>query len=197
MRGIRLALATLTMGACVPSDAGDLSGTLQFESIESTAHWSWETDLAGVDLTLQATGDLNGDDARDLVLVSSGTVLVFLATQKLAALVPPKGKNLIRFHGVLAPGSRLRALLVPGQRRRERGTATKLIPRTRIPWADLLKRVFSIEILRCVRCGGWREVIGVVNDPLAARKILEHLGLDAEDYEPLPARAPPQLDLAL
>ena len=48
-----------------------------------------------------------------------------------------------------------------------------------------------------MRCGGWREVIGVVNDPLAARKILEHLGLDAESYEPLPARAPPQLDLAL
>ena len=87
--------------------------------------------------------------------------------------------------------------LVPGQRRRERGAATKLIPRTRIPWADLLKRVFSIEILRCVRCGGWREVMGGVKDPLAARKILEHLGMDTEAYEPLPARAPPQLDLAL
>ena len=60
-----------------------------------------------------------------------------------------------------------------------------------------MKRVFKIEILRCGRCGGWREVIGVVNDPLAARKILEHLGLDAEGYEPLPARAPPQLDMAL
>ncbi len=117
--------------------------------------------------------------------------------EKLAALVPPKGRNLIRYHGILAPGSHVRALVVPGQRRRERGAATKLIPRTRIPWADLLKRVFSIEILRCVGCGGWREVIGVVKDPLVARKILEHLGLDTEDYEPLPARAPPQLDLAL
>ena len=99
--------------------------------------------------------------------------------------------------GVLAPGSRLRALVVPGNRRRDRGAATKLIPRTRIPWADLLKRVFQIEILRCVRCGGRREVIGVVRDTLAARTILEHLGLDTEGYEPMPARAPPQLDLAL
>ena len=37
----------------------------------------------------------------------------------------------------------------------------------------------------------------MVKDPLAARKILEHTGLDAEDYEPLPARAPTRLDLAL
>ncbi|HJN74328.1 MAG TPA: transposase, partial [Myxococcota bacterium] len=114
--------------------------------------------------------------------------------EKLAALVPPKGRNLVRYHGVLAPGSRLRALVVPGKRRRKEGAPPKLIPRTRIPWADLLKRVFSIEILRCVRCGGWREVMGVVKDPLAARKILEHLGMDTEAYEPLPARAPPQLD---
>ena len=40
-------------------------------------------------------------------------------------------------------------------------------------------------------------MIGVVKDPLTARKILEHLGLDTDGYEPLPARAPPQLDLAL
>ena len=37
----------------------------------------------------------------------------------------------------------------------------------------------------------------MVKDPLTARKILEHLGLDTEDYEPLPARAPTRLDLAL
>ena len=117
--------------------------------------------------------------------------------EKLAALIPPKGKDLIRYHGVLAPGSSLRALVVPGNRRRDPGSTTKLIPRTRIPWADLLKRVFQIEILTCVRCGGRREVIGVVKDPVQARKILQHLGLDAEGYEPLSARAPPQLDLAL
>jgi len=117
--------------------------------------------------------------------------------EKLAALIPPKGKDLIRYHGVLAPGSSLRALVVPGNRRRDPGSTTKPIPRTRIPWADLLKRVFQIEILRCVRCGGRREVIGVVRDPVQARKILQHLGLDTEGYEPLAARAPPQLDLAL
>ena len=36
----------------------------------------------------------------------------------------------------------------------------------------------------------------MVKDPLRGRKILQHLGLHAEGYDPLPARAPPHLDLA-
>ena len=40
-------------------------------------------------------------------------------------------------------------------------------------------------------------MIGLIKDPLQARKILQHLGLDTETKGALPARAPPQLDLAL
>ncbi len=34
--------------------------------------------------------------------------------QRLAALVPLPRLNLIRFHGVLAPNAKLRALIIPG-----------------------------------------------------------------------------------
>ena len=96
----------------------------------------------------------------------------------------------------MAPGAKLRSRVVPSTPRKERGACKKL-RRTRIPWAELLRRVWAIDILHCLRCGGRREVIGLIKDPLQARKILQHLGLETETYDALPARAPPQLDLAL
>ncbi|MDY7231717.1 transposase [Hyalangium rubrum] len=43
--------------------------------------------------------------------------------QRVASLVPPPRANLTRFHGVFAPGAKLRPFLVPKQvrRKRERG----------------------------------------------------------------------------
>ena len=61
-------------------------------------------------------------------------------------------------------------------------------------WADLLKRVFAIEVLACA-CGGRRRVLAVIQDRQVARKILEHLGLPAEPL-PLGKAAPePQTEL--
>jgi hypothetical protein len=116
--------------------------------------------------------------------------------EKLAALIPPPGKNLIRFHGVFAPRAKLRALIVPGTSRRKRSRPTCATSTRRIAWADLLKRVFRIDILHCERCGGRREVIAVIKSAVQAHKILKHLGMDTESYEPLPSRASPQLDWA-
>ena len=53
----------------------------------------------------------------------------------------------------------------------------------RLRWASLLQRVFEIEALRCPRCGSTMRLIGAIEDPVVARKILACLGL--------PARAPP------
>jgi hypothetical protein len=49
-------------------------------------------------------------------------------------------------------------------------------------WADLLRRTFAIEVLRCGRCGGKRRVLAHVTGA-GAKAILEHLGL--------PSRPPP------
>ena len=54
------------------------------------------------------------------------------------------------------------------------------------------RRVFQIDILHCERCGGRREVIALIKSVIQAHKILKHLGLDADSYEPLPARASPR-----
>ena len=114
-------------------------------------------------------------DADTLLLTlkrkwSDGTSHLLLSPSeliaRLAALVPPKGFNLTRYHGCLAPRSRLRALVIPAppapeepavieERPQEPAAAAPARPR-RIPWADLLRRVFRVDIEQC-HCAGPRR----------------------------------------
>ena len=43
-------------------------------------------------------------------------------------------------------------------------------------WAQLLKRVFDIDIERCA-CGGKLKLVAVIEEPAVIEKILTHLGL--------------------
>ena len=50
-------------------------------------------------------------------------------------------------------------------------------------WAQLMKRVFAIDVLQCDRCGGVMRLVAAIHSPEATRKILDCLGL--------PSRPPP------
>ena len=63
----------------------------------------------------------------------------------------------------------------------------------RTAWADLLKRVFAVDGLRCHRCGGRREVLALITEAAVVRAILECLGLPTEPPLVHPARGPPEL----
>jgi hypothetical protein len=99
---------------------------------------------------------------------------------KLAALVPPPRFNLVRYHGVLAPSARWRSRIVPvesqdghasrscpgcsgnqericGQGKRE-GNPAKGHPRN-YSWAELMKGVFGLDVLRCDSCGGRMRIL--------------------------------------
>ena len=92
--------------------------------------------------------------------------------QRLAALVPRPRLHLIRFHGVLAPNAKPRALVVPREVPRE---APREVPQAPEPsaqesmppkceanceqlrplrrgWAALLKRVFDLDLEHCPNC---------------------------------------------
>lgn len=107
---------------------------------------------------------------------------------RLAALVPPPRMHLTRFHGVLAPNSRLRAAVTPAGRGRgavtlpaspqESSTESPkpLLPRhVAMHWAQRLKRVFGIEIERCAGCGGKLKIIASIEAPGIIARILGHL----------------------
>jgi hypothetical protein len=53
----------------------------------------------------------------------------------------------------------------------------------RIAWADLLRRVFAIDVLRCPDCGGRMRILAEIHPPETTEAILGCLGLSA--------RAPP------
>ena len=50
-------------------------------------------------------------------------------------------------------------------------------------WAELMKRIFLVDVLQCEHCGGRMKILAAIRTPTVTVKILECLGL--------PSRAPP------
>jgi hypothetical protein len=119
---------------------------------------------------------------------------------KLAALVPPRF-NLVRYYGILAASAAWRPLIIPepvlsdSPWHRDCPAGKPLYSdiadlqdkgssRARnYSWAELMRRVFSIDVLECPRCQGRMRVLCATHPPQAVQKILDCLGL--------PSRAPP------
>jgi hypothetical protein len=110
--------------------------------------------------------------------------------EKLASLVPPPRIHLTRFHGILAPHSQFRKLVVPQkpEEKIQEQVGDKTLPvanqkQNRISWAKLLSRVFALDMDNCELCGGQMKAVSAILKQEVIEKILTHLGL--------PARAPP------
>ena len=118
----------------------------------------------------------------------------FLA--RLCALVPPQGVHQIRYYGVFANRHHLRARIIPpslvpapGQQfplpfdltdDAQKSAAEPSSRPRRLGWANLLARVFAVDITTCSKCGGKMCVVDVVTDPDDIARILHG------------ARAPPR-----
>jgi hypothetical protein len=145
---------------------------------------------------------------RDGTSAVSFDPLTFL--KRLAALVPHPRAHQLTYHGVLAPASAWRDLIVPkrapapaAHSRHSLAPAPSPEPSTssrphsrRSTWAELLRRVFAVDVLTCPHCGGPRRLIAQLPDPIVVRKILAHLGHPTEPPRPAPARLREQLDFA-
>ena len=76
-----------------------------------------------------------------------------------------------------SPSLLLRSRL-PALRDRRLLRLKALAPRhNRLPWAELLRRTFQVDVLTCSKCGGRRQVIAYITEPPVVRAILNHLGL--------------------
>ena len=122
---------------------------------------------------------------------------------RLAALVPPPRVHLTRYHGVFAAHAALRAAITPagrgaGARKRAAAAERPALKDIRMNWVRRLKRVFSIEIEQCARCGGRLKVIASIEEPELIERILAHRrerGGRRRLLASLGARAPPQASL--
>ena len=112
---------------------------------------------------------------------------------KLAALVPPPMFNLVRYHGIFSSAARWRSSIVPfapevdpahhdgcsapkQPGHGEKSPPLRCHPRNHT-WAELMKRVWEMDVLKCDRCGARMRILAAINTPEAIRAILECLGL--------------------
>lgn len=65
------------------------------------------------------------------------------------------------------------------------------VRRRRYPWAELLRRVFEIDVFYCPHCGGVRRLLAAITAPDAIERVLRAMGLPCEAAQLAPARAPP------
>ena len=131
--------------------------------------------------------------------------------EKLAALVPPPRFNLVRYSGIFAPASPWRSEVVPfhqeksdsvhhngceGKEQKENPEGKHISRSARnhprnYSWAELMKRVWGFEVLKCARCGGRMRILCAITVPDAIVKILDCLGLPSRP----PPISPAMLDL--
>jgi hypothetical protein len=138
---------------------------------------------------------------------------------RIAALVPPPRTHRHRYFGVLAPNSPLRAaavaLAAPARQVVVQtepaatgegapavaplGHASPPTPEPAIPkrakahylWAALIARIYEVFPLLCPLCGGQMRLIAFITEGTQIRRILDHIGVDAEPPHIAPARGPP------
>ena len=111
--------------------------------------------------------------------------------ERLVSLVPRPRVNLVRHHGVFAPHARLRPAIVPSVRTQadaiDKPNQKKRTGRY-LEWAELLARVFEVDVTVCPRCGTrGMQMIAAITHADAIRDILTCIG------EPT---APPALERA-
>jgi hypothetical protein len=118
----------------------------------------------------------------------------FELIERLLPLIPRPRKHTIRFHGILAPAAGFRSKVVPSPppptEPRKPGADREPSP-YRLPWAELLRRVFLVDVFECPRCHGRMRIVSAVTDPCAVERILLHLRHSTAPPALFPPRAPP------
>jgi hypothetical protein len=132
--------------------------------------------------------------------------------ERLAALIPAPHAHLVRYAGVFAPAAKWRALIVPTTTTTSvesvpvsltTSTGGPLVDETpaepfavetpvghhgrNYGWAELMKRVWELDVLECPRCQGRLRILAAIHSSDAIGKILACLGLTSRDPPASPA----------
>ena len=126
--------------------------------------------------------------------------------EKLAVIMPRPRINLLIYHGAFAPRGRCHSGPVvvedaphrvstpaSGSAGAASGADAPPAAYVRPPyvaWADLLHRVFAIDVLACPDCGGRLRLLATIEGRAVIEKILTHLGLPVDLPQPSATRTP-------
>jgi hypothetical protein len=114
---------------------------------------------------------------------SDGTVAIDLdplsLLARLCASVPPPRFHTVRYAGVLASASKVRARILPAPKDPPKDAPAEEPRRAGFryrPWAELLKRTFGLDVLACPRCLGRLRLVAMVKGPKSIARFLRGLG---------------------
>ena len=54
-------------------------------------------------------------------------------------------------------------------------------------WAEMIRKVYELDPLRCPSCGGQMRIISFIEDPKSIDKIIRHLKLSFQAERPPPS----------
>lgn len=132
--------------------------------------------------------------------------------RRVAALIPPARKHVVRYYGALGPCSPIRfavnaatkgratseeleagySVTFLGRATREAGKAAKKAASAALrSWAACVRKVFEVDPVRCVKCGGEMKLVAVILDDGELDRILAHQGWPVEFPKTKPSRSPP------
>jgi putative transposase/transposase-like zinc-binding protein len=207
-------ISTFPKPGCVAQDGFTLHANVRVAArdrgrLERLCRYLFRPPVSDARLALNAQGKIElalktpySDGTTHLILEP----MTFL--ERLAALVPPPRAHLVVYHGILASAAATRRDVIPYSfvevvRTAGEAAATesesdataddnpviRSAPRSRnYTWAELMKRVFLIDVLQCP-CGGTRRLIASITEPAIIIRILRCLGLADSSSE----RAPPEV----
>ena len=181
-------------------------GARDRQRLERLCRYAARPPVANERLSELANGKLSYELKRPW---SNGATHVVFEPQdliaKLAALVPAPRVHMARYHGVLSSAAAWRPMIIPQtpvdthdgalSPSRPADSSSDLEPKyvnekppvnprpRNYSWAQLMKRVFAIDVLLCPDCGGQMRILAAIHPPDTTRRILDCLGL--------PSRAPP------
>lgn len=127
---------------------------------------------------------------------------------RLAALIPPARKHLVRYYGALGPRSPLRRAVSRAARQKANAEELRAGYSTTLPasvaraarkaaaaasrsWAACLRKIFEVYPVLCVKCGGEMTIVAVIMDDAQLDRILASQGWPRVFPKTRPARAPP------
>ncbi len=132
--------------------------------------------------------------------------------RRIAALIPPARKHVVRYYGALGPCSPLRpavnaatkgratseeleagySVTLVGRAAREAGKAARAAAGAALrSWAACVRKVFEVDPVLCGKCGGEMKLAAVVLDDGELDRILAHEGWPVEFPRTKPSRSPP------
>jgi hypothetical protein len=135
---------------------------------------------------------------------SDGTVAVDMdplaVLSRLAAAVAYRRLHTVRYSGVIASASKLRAKITPTQEPIAAQSEAKCVHSATIcelrkrgpcrPWAELLKRTFHVDVLQCPNWQGQVRLLAVLTEASEVRHYLRGIGEQTELPHQEPGRAP-------